>query len=73
MVNFIQRATELAALQDYSSPVPRVQRRAAAAAYVRISAIMIDQFGNVITVIGNHDQWGSMAACTQSGPLDFAC
>jgi hypothetical protein len=40
---------------------------------LRISAIMIDQFGNVTTVIGIHDQWGSMAPCTQSGPLDFAC
>jgi len=40
---------------------------------VRISAIMIDQFGNVIALIGIHDQWGSMAACAQSGPLDFAC
>jgi len=26
---------------------------------LRISAIMIDQFGNVIKVIGIHDQWGS--------------
>jgi hypothetical protein len=57
-------------LPDGRSKITAERKRPMRAYPLPISAMVIDQFGNVITGIGIHDQWGSMAACTQSGPLD---